>query len=432
MLCTTAEQISETVLKVAFVSDTLGTMPKRAIASPTTVLSIKRRKRKATESIPSISSTPSSKSHQRDCKCTNNICTSDRSAKKRKRSTNVSTISEEIATNNNTPRNTHNVRSKTQGFRRNDKKESAKRFNTTSNGKVARKSTKMEGNRSRTTGIVENSSPTDKKTPVVAKKLRSYRVKTKEDKHYCWITGITVTNDGRILVVDRGNFTLKAFSQNMKLQSTLRFREYVWDITILSDAEAVLGTSTDKYLVVDISGNKLQVTRTYHLPFAVYSACTLNDRFIAVTHDSSIGVKMFDLSGKVYWSGPKNFEGQSLYPAYVHRQGNINSSSVLVTDQILNAVLCIDGENGTITKKVQLKGQTPSGITFDSDRNMYVCMSGTDEILVLSADMSEQKVLLTNKDKLRKSPQAIVYDALSRCLIISYMSGGILDTFQIL
>ena len=423
MLCTTAEQIllSENVLKLAFVSDTLGTMPKRAIASPTTVLSTKRRKRKATESIPSISSTPSSKSYQRKC-------TSDRCAKKRNRSTNVSTISEEIATSNKTPRNTHNL---TQGFRRNDKKESAKRFNTTSNGKVARKSSKMEGNRSRTTGIVENSSPTVKKTPVVAKKLRSYRVKTKEDKHYCWITGITITNDGRILVVDRGNFTLKAFSQSMKLQSTLRFREYVWDITILSDAEAVLGTSTDKYLVVDISGNQLQVTRTYHLPFAVYSACTLNDRFIAVAYDSSMGVKKFDLSGKVYWSVPENFEGQSLYPAYVHRQGNINSSSVLVTDQILNAILCIDGENGTITKKVQLKGQTPSGVTYDSDRNMYVCMSGTDEILVLSADMSEQKVLLTNKDKLRKSPQAIVYDALSRCLIISYMSGGILDTFQI-
>ena len=45
---------------------------------------------------------------------------------------------------------------------------------------------------------------------------------------------------------------------------------------------------------------------------------------------------------------------------------------MIVTDQKLNAVLCISGEDGEInTRKVPLKGKTPQGITFDNDGNIY-------------------------------------------------------------
>ena len=56
---------------------------------------------------------------------------------------------------------------------------------------------------------------------------------------------------------------------------------------------------------------------------------------------------------------------------------------------------------------MQLKGKDPKSVTFDNDGNVYVCLSGTNEIIVLMSDMSEEKVLLTKKDKLRENPQAI-------------------------
>ena len=90
----------------------------------------------------------------------------------------------------------------------------------------------------------------------------------------------------------------------------------------------------------------------------------------------------------------------------------------------------ISGEDRTITRKAQLKGKEPKGVTFDNDGNVYVCLSGANEIIVLMSDMSEEKVLLTKKDKLRENPQAIAYNNNTRCLIVSYPCDFV-DVFQI-
>ena len=350
----------------------------------------------------------------------------------RKHSETAYTSSKEIASSKYLSRNTYmnNLRCKMHGSRTHDEGQRTKRL-TRFGDKSARKSFQKNVTHSTGTDLMEKSSAIAKTIQVVAKKLRSYRVKTKDDKYGCWFTGIAITTDGKILIVDRGNSTVKAFSRKMKLQSKLELPEHIWDITIFNDTEAVLGTYSNKCIFIDISGESLKVTRTLQLPFTVYAACNLNDKPIAVTRDTAMGVTMFELSGKVYWSVSGDFEGQSLYPVYILRHGDTSSTSFLVTDQKLNAILCIRGEDGEITRNVQLKGKTAHGITSDKEGNIYVCMIGSDEIIALNADMSEQKVLLTKKDKLRESPQTIAYDDDSRCLIVSYMSCEVLDIFQV-
>ena len=278
-----------------------------------------------------------------------------------------------------------------------------------------------------------------KGTSVVAKKLKSYKVKLDGDTSTCWITGIAITNNGRILLVDRNNNTVKAFSASMELQSSLKFQLVdgkIFDITIINDEEAVLNTDwNDHLLVLDISDDQLRIRRKYQLPFPckILTTCKLNDKLVAVTDKQAFrAVKMFDLLGTVYWSVSEDLvEGQCPYLyMYVAAYGDTETATVVVTDQEQNALLCLDGINGTITKKVQLKSKAPSGVTFDGDGNMYVCMSDTQAIVALNADMSEEKTILTRKNKLGGRPQAIAYDSNTRRLFVSYPSDFI-DIFQL-
>ena len=364
------------------------------------------------------------------------ICTSRGISKKKRNSKCVASSSEEMATAKRSCSHTYNLRSTKYEPGKCDERKRFKHERTLSgsSGRDASESLRLKKSFS-SRAVSQTFSIPSQEPSIVARKLRSHNIKTRTDPAIsCWITGIAITNDGRILVVDRNYGTVKAFYRSMELQSSLRLYEYIWDITIINNNEAVVGTeSTEskKYFVLDISGNQLQVTRTHPLPFNVYATCRFNDKLVAVTRDSCQAVKMFDMSGKVHWTLSEDHFGHSLYPIYVTTKSYDREQSVIVVDQKMNAVLLINGDDGKIKKTVRGIGKSPQGVTIDSDGNVYICLFEDNKIIVLSADLSEQKVLLTKQDRLREYPQAIAYDKNTHCLLISYMYCDFLDIFEI-
>ena len=268
----------------------------------------------------------------------------------------------------------------------------------------------------------------------VARKVRDFKVKTMEDNISCWITGIAVTSDGQILLVDRNNHNVKKFSQSMELQSVLKLTESVWGITIVDDNVAVVGLQyAQQILLLDFSEKALKIIRTQKLSFMVFDTCKYmyKDKLIAVTRESStgMGVKMFDLNGKVHWS--VSVPNGISYPVCVATQGNMNARSVIVTDQNLHALILIDSNTGHITRKVELAGKGPQGVTSDQNGSIYVCCFHTRETIVLTDDLNNERVLISKREKLREHPQAIAYDNSSQCLFVSYMTSDFVDIFKI-
>ena len=268
---------------------------------------------------------------------------------------------------------------------------------------------------------------------IVAKRLRRFNVKTKEDTLNCLITGIPVTYDGRILTVDRNNGTVKPYSPSLKLQSSLVTQCDITNAAIINEREAVICTEySGCYLVIDISSDCLKIVKKQPMPFRAYASCRFNENLVAVIHDQCYEVKMFDRAGKVIW---KYEQGQSLYPAHVIAKSDKTDQrddTVIFTDQNLNAVLFIDGENGELKRKIRMKGQSAQGITMDSDGNFHIGLFDDIEVVLLNADLSWQRVILTNKDGLQRCPQAIAYDKNSRCLLISYIDSNFIDIFELL
>ena len=212
----------------------------------------------------------------------------------------------------------------------------------------------------------------------------------------------------------------------------LNLKDSAWDITIIDDNVAVVALqNTRQLLLLDFYEKALKIIRKQKLSFTVYYMCKYKDKLIAVTQESTMDVKMIDLSGKVYWSVTIH-EGL-LYTICLATQGN----TVIATDQKHQALIVIDGDIGRITMKVQLTGMNPQGVTCDQNGNIYVCCSEICSIILQTDNLINEKVILTKREMLRDHPQAIALDSSSQCLFVTYKTdlydtGDFVDIFKLL
>ena len=261
-----------------------------------------------------------------------------------------------------------------------------------------------------------------------------YNVKMEEDTETCYINGMTVTEDGRILMVDHINRTIKLFTLTMNFLSSILVSDHPWDIVVTSDRGAVATTNNESLVLLQISGNQLHSKGTTKVPYDVRGIAKHKDKLIVSSDSPTSSVKLIDLTGKVYWSVSSDQRGQSLFshPWYLTSNDEGRPSTVIVTDWDNDTLTMLNGETGEITNKRQLqKKKGPTGITTDTSSNVYVCYFMRDEVSVLSDDLSVEKILLSTEDGLRGKPQSIIYNDKIQQLLISYQDKDIVDSFKL-
>ena len=288
-----------------------------------------------------------------------------------------------------------------------------------------------------------------------AVKLASYNVKLDDDERDCNITGIAITSDGRRLLADHSNSKIKMFSRDMKSLCSLSLSIEPYDIAVTGDREAVVSCNEAKLLILGISDRKMSIKGTVELPFAVYGIvpyqvagivpyqvagpapyqgdAPYEDKLLVTTwpHTSpSPSVKLIDLSGRVYWSTDTDQRGQDLFswPEYVACHDDGGSAALIVSDYGNHTLTVLNADTGDVITRRQVEGKRPRGVTTDTAGNIYVCYYETDEVAVLSKDLSQEKVLLSKRDRLSGLPQAIVYDAVDHQLLVSYDSDDSRNT----
>ena len=273
---------------------------------------------------------------------------------------------------------------------------------------------------------------------ITAAKQGSYNMKLTNDTTDCFITGMAISTDRRILMTDNRNRKVKMFSHDMEFLSSASVPDRPWDIAVISDKQSAVTTVTKLLVILDISGSHLSIKATTPLSYDVHGISKYNDKLVVTSPDSKPpSVKLIDQTGRVYWSVSSHQQGQPLFsrPWYVNSPGDGRSSTVIVTDWSNNTLMLLNGDTGEVITRRQLKERKdPLGVTTDSSGNVYVCYSGTSEVAVLSEDLSEEKSLLSGQNGLSGQPQAIVYDDEAHQLIISYwniLGCNNVDRFQL-
>ena len=264
-------------------------------------------------------------------------------------------------------------------------------------------------------------------------KLKRYNIKLSDDKNDCWITGMAITNDSRRLLVDHGNKKVKLFSQDMKLLSSLSLSDPPSDIAVTSDKEAVVTTYNKSLVLLNISGykmslkllgmsgGKMSINDTTRVPYHVECISQYGEKLAVTSHSPEpSSVKLIDKTGRVYWSMPTDDQGQPLFrfPQYV--TSDIDRNTVTVTDWGNNTLTVLNGDTGDVIKRRSVKDKCPWGVTTGPSGNIYICYRDTSEVAVLTGDLSEERILLSQQDGLDDTPLAIAYDKSCGQLITSY------------
>ena len=290
-------------------------------------------------------------------------------------------------------------------------------------------------------------------TQLKGRKLRSYNVELSDDREDCHITGIAITNDGRRLLVDYGNKKVKLFSQDMKLLSSLSLSDRPWSIAVLNDQEAVVTTDKKKSLVlVNISGRHMSINTNITVSYDVFQISKYGEK-LAVTCPiidvPPASVKLIDKTGRVYWSVPSDdqisFSGDMFVTSDIERNtvtetdhwsvpsddqisfsgdifvtSDIERNTVTVTDHWNFTLTVVNGDTGDIIKIRNVEDKWPKGVTTGPSGNIYVCYYETREVAVLTGDLAEERILLSQQDGLGHYPLAISYDKSCGQLITSY------------
>lgn len=164
-----------------------------------------------------------------------------------------------------------------------------------------------------------------------------------DDKTSCSVTGATFLADGRLLLVDNKNHTVKLFDQAIQLKSSLKLSNHPCDITALNNREAVVTLPDKKQLDFVIMDPDLRLNRTVHTEHGCHGICVLERGLLVTCYSHGIYglVMLLDLDGRVKKRYERDFNGDSLFQGPFFIAPNQKRDRFYVSDKTANKVLSV-------------------------------------------------------------------------------------------
>ena len=258
---------------------------------------------------------------------------------------------------------------------------------------------------------------------IVARKMSHINITSPKDNDKPLVGGLAVTDNGTLLVGDLNNRTLKVFSKDNTLLSSVPLYAGCCDVTVTEDHIAVASTRDMKLHFLDISNppTSASVQRPIQLGYNVLGITTYTDKLVITACTTPCSVRMIDRNGKEVWSVTKGPDNQPLFvvPSYIVTSKINDTEAVIVSDWGKETLTLLNANNGSLLKIVDMMGKCPRGITVDNDGNIFVACGTTSEICVWSNDFTKSRTLISGKD-LEGEPNCIEYSSSTDTLYIGY------------
>ena len=269
---------------------------------------------------------------------------------------------------------------------------------------------------------------------IVARKMSHMNITSPKDNYKPRVFGLAVTDNGTLLVGDFNNQTLKVFSQDNTLLSSVPLSDWCNDVTVTEDDIAVVSTGDKTLHYLDISNPPSpSVQRSVSLGYRVWAITTYSDKLVVTTRTTPRSVRMIDRNGKEVWSVTKGPDNQQLFgaPSHIVTSKINDTETVIVSDYRKETLTLLNANNGSLLKIVDMEGKSPAGITVDNNGNIFVACYATSEICVWSNDFTKSRTLISQKG-LEMAPHYIAYSSSTDILFIScYYDCDYIERFQL-
>ena len=255
----------------------------------------------------------------------------------------------------------------------------------------------------------------------------SFCAKAPGDETDCWIRGLDITPDGRIIIVDCYNKNMKVFNEDKQHIASLKFPSPYGPIAIaaVDGDEAIVSLCQERQLfVISISTSELAVSSKIQLDFCVRALCCHGDKIIVCSGDVPASLKLIDKRGRIYWSRSPFYQGETLFSSIANVTCFLENDKpvVMVTDSLENSLVKFDGKTGDVIKFCGVYEKSHEGICVDSRGIIYVCYGACDEICAWNQDLEHHRILLTRRNGLGNTPSCINYNPINGQLMIAYSS----------
>ena len=269
---------------------------------------------------------------------------------------------------------------------------------------------------------------------IVARKMSHMNITSPNDNNEPRVGGLAITDNGTLLVGDWNNRTLKVFSQDTTLVSSVPLSDWCHCVTVTKDDIAVVGTRDKTLHFLDISNPPTpSVQRSVALGYTVWAITTYSDKLVVTAPTTPRSVRMIDMNGKEVWSVTKGPDNQQLFdrPYYIVTSNINDTETVIVSDCRKEALTLLNANNGSLLKIIDMKGKCPNGITVDNDGNIFVACYNTRQICVWSNDFTKSRTLISGKD-FEMVPDCIAYSRSTDTLYIGYVTScDYIERFQL-
>ena len=269
---------------------------------------------------------------------------------------------------------------------------------------------------------------------IVARKMSHMNIRSPKDNNKPRVSELAVTDNGTLLVGYYYNATLKVFSQDSTLVSSVPLSDECTDVTVTEDDIAVVSTRDKTLHFLDISNPPSpSVQRSVSLGYKVLGITPYKDKLVVTTYTTPPSVRMIDRNGKKVWSVSKGPDNQQLFdaPDYIVTSNINDTETVIVSDCRKEALTLLNANNGSLLKIVDMEGKSPRGITVDNNGSIFVACYKTREICVWSNDFTKSRTLISGKD-LEREPDCMAYSRSTDTLYISYNRAcDYIDRFQL-
>ena len=269
---------------------------------------------------------------------------------------------------------------------------------------------------------------------IVARKMSHMNIHASpKDNNKPNVNGLAVTDNGTLLVGDCGNRTLKVFSQNNTLLSSVPLSDWCIDVTVTEDDIAVVSTRDQKLRFLDITDPpSASVQRSISLGYVAWGITAYRDKLVVIASTDLFlprSVRMIDMNGKEVWSVSKGPDNQQWFdtPLCIVTSKINDTDAVIVSDCRKETLTLLNANNGSLLKIADMKGKGPRGITVDNNGNIFVACDKTSEICVCSNDFTKSRTLISRKD-LEREPVFIAYRRSADTLYIRYF--GVCDYIE--
>ncbi|XP_052816793.1 uncharacterized protein LOC128243224 [Mya arenaria] len=269
--------------------------------------------------------------------------------------------------------------------------------------------------------------------------LTHFKITSRTDTYeVCDVTGSCFLPDGRIILADMHNESLKVADTSFNMVTQTKLSSEPWDVcSVSNNNQIVVSLPNERKLQFFIIGATIQPLRkignTAGLKSSQYYGVAFhNDRiYVTCPKDDPPNVKILDMQGAILQQYTQNLQEQNVFSDPLYITITCDGKTIYVSDSGNKSIITIDPKTETKHTTHPLADENlPGGIISLHEGEVLTCGFKSNSVLQMNADGKFVEDAVSSQGGLIL-PQSVSYCSQGRLLLVTMQKNSLVKVFQV-